>query len=61
MISDKHGHFTFDFPASRVDEDLRSHRAWFDYQFIGLNRAAAAVGRSAKIVKQITYTIDCSD
>ena len=49
------------FPASRVDADLRSHRAWFDYQFVGVNKVADAVGRSAKIAKQVTYTIDCAD
>jgi hypothetical protein len=61
MTSDKHGNFTLDFASSRVDPDLRSHRAWFDYQFVGLNKQNDAVGRSAKIVKQITYAIDCAD
>jgi hypothetical protein len=61
MISDKQGNFTIDFPASRVDPDLRSHRAWFDYQFVGVNKYGDAVGRSARIVKQVTYTIDCTD
>ena len=35
MESDKHGNFTMAFPASHVDPDVRSHRAWFDYQFVG--------------------------
>ena len=61
MESDKHGNFTMAFPASRVDQDLRSHRAWFDYQFVAVNKVADAVGRSAKIAKQVTYTIDCDD
>jgi hypothetical protein len=61
MVSDKHGNYTLDFPSSRVAADLRSHRAWFDYQFVGTNKVGDAVGRSAKISKQITYTIDCSD
>lgn len=61
MTSDKHGNFTIDFASSRVDPDLRSHRAWFDYQFVGLNKQGEALGRSARIVKQITYTIDCTD
>ena len=61
MESDNQGNFTIAFPASRVDPDLRSHRAWFDYQFVGVNKLGDAVGRSAKIVKQVTYTIDCSD
>jgi hypothetical protein len=61
MESDKHGNFTIAFPASRVDPDTRSHRAWFDYQFIGVNKVGDVVGRSAKLAKQITYTIDCDD
>ena len=61
MESDKQGNFTIAFPASRVDPDIRSHKAWFDYQFVGVNKTADAVGRSAKIAKQVTYTIDCTD
>jgi len=61
MESDKHGNFTIAFPASRVDEDVRSHRAWFDYQFVGVNKTGDVVGRSAKLAKQVTYTIDCDD
>jgi hypothetical protein len=61
MLSDKHGNFTLDFAAARVDPDLRSHRAWFDYQFVGVNAQGDAVGRSARISQQVTYTIDCSD
>lgn len=61
LESDKQGNFTVAFPASRVDPDLRSHRAWFDYQFVGINKMGDAVGRTAKIAKQVTYTIDCSD
>jgi hypothetical protein len=60
MKSDKNGNFTIDFSSTRVDPDLRSHKAWFDYQFVGINKLGDAVGRSAKISKQITYTIDCS-
>lgn len=61
METDKHGNFTMTFPASRVDADLRSHRSWFDYQFVAVNKLADALGRSAKIAKQVTYTIDCTD
>ncbi len=61
MQSDKNGNFTNTLNASVVDPDLRSHRAWFDYQFIGLNKYGDVVGRSARISQQITYTIDCGD
>ncbi len=61
MTSDKNGNFTVDFAAATVSPDLRSHKAWFDYEFVGISKLGDAVGRSAKIVQQITYTIDCSD
>jgi hypothetical protein len=61
MESDKQGNFTIAFPASRVDADIRSHRAWFDYQFVAVNKTGDVVGRSAKLAKQVTYTIDCED
>jgi hypothetical protein len=61
MVTDKHGNFTLDFKSLSVDPDLRSHKAWFDYEFVGINKGGSAIGRSAKIVKQITYTIDCTD
>ena len=59
MTSDQNGNFTMDFAASSVNPDLRSQKAWFDYQFVAINRAGAVAGRSAKIVKQIAYTADC--
>jgi hypothetical protein len=61
MQTDKQGNFTLDFKSSSVDPDLRSHKAWLDYEFVGLNKLGNAVGRSSKIVKQITFTTDCSD
>jgi hypothetical protein len=61
LESDKQGNFTIAFPAARVDQDLRSHRAWFDYQFVAVNKTGDVVGRSAKLAKQVTFTIDCED
>ena len=61
MVSDKRGNFTVDFKSLQVDPDLRSHKAWFDYEFVGINHLGAAIGRSGKVVKQITYFIDCTD
>jgi hypothetical protein len=61
MKSDKNGNFTVDFQAATVSADLRSHRAWLDYQFVGLNKVGDATGRSLRIVQQITYKIECTD
>jgi hypothetical protein len=61
MQTDKRGNFTLDFKSLSVDPDLRSHKAWFDYQFVGINHLGAAIGRSLRISQQITYTIDCTD
>jgi hypothetical protein len=55
MSADQNGNFTMDFPATRVDPDLRSTNAWLDYQFVGLDRTGQILGRSAKIVKQVTF------
>ncbi len=59
MISDNAGNFTFDFKAGMIPSDLRSRRAWFDYQFVGLNSTPRVIGRSALILQQITFTPTC--
>jgi hypothetical protein len=59
MESDKQGNFTIAFRPPR-DEDVRSHRAWFDYQFVGVNKRGRG-WTDAKLAKQVTYTIDCDD
>jgi len=59
MTPDQSGNFTMNFASSMVDPDLRSHKAWLDYQFVGLSKVGVVLGRSAKIVKQITFTLDC--
>ncbi len=61
MKSDKNGNFTVDFQAATVSADLRSHKAWLDYEFVGINKLGDAVGRSLKISQQITYKIECTD
>jgi hypothetical protein len=61
MQTDKQGNFTIDFTAASVKPDLRSHRAWMDYEFIGINKIGDTVGRTVIIAKQITYKIDCTD
>ena len=59
MTSDQNGNFTMDFPASSINSDLRTPKAWFDYQFVAVSKTGAVAGRSAKIIKQITFTMDC--
>jgi hypothetical protein len=61
MVSDKNGNFTLAFSAATVTPDSRSHKAWFDYQFVGINKLGDSVGRTAKISQQVTYKIDCTD
>jgi hypothetical protein len=61
MVSDKNGNFTLDFSAVTVSPDFRSHKAWFDYEFVGINKYGDAVGRSEKISQQVTYKMDCTD
>jgi hypothetical protein len=54
MVSDNAGNFTFDFQAHFIPSDLRFRKAWFDYQFVALNKMGQVIGRSATIVKQVT-------
>jgi hypothetical protein len=61
MVSDKNGNFTLDFLSTTVSPDYRTHKGWFDYEFIGINKYGDAVGRSLQINQQITYKIDCTD
>jgi len=53
------GTFAVTFSGEDIHPDLRKALAWFDFQFIGLNKQGQAVGRTEKIVQLVTYTIDC--
>ena len=59
MKGDNNGHFTLVFNVADLDEDLRYANGWFEYQVVGLNKGNAIVGRSDKVVKQVTFTIAC--
>ena len=61
MVSDKNGNFTLNFSSATVSPDFRSHKAWFDYEFVGINKYGDRVGGTGKITQQITYKIDCGD
>jgi hypothetical protein len=59
MVGDKKGNFTLTFSALDIKDDLRLANGWFDYQFVGVNKFGDVVGRSDKIVKEVTFTLDC--
>ena len=59
MIQDASGNFTRLFSGEDVNVNFRKPNAWFDYQFIGLSRSGGVVGRSEKIIQQVSYTFDC--
>lgn len=59
MHSDNSGNFMLDFKASMIPSDLRTRPAWVDYQFVGLNRSLQVIGRSARILQQVTFTPNC--
>ncbi len=59
MLPDANGNFALVFSGENVNANFRKPNAWFDYQFIGLSRSGGVVGRSEKIVQQVTYTLDC--
>lgn len=59
MKGDGKGNFSIVFGGDDVDENLRLDKAWLDVQFIGLNKGGAAVDRTQKIERMITYYKDC--
>ena len=58
MIAEADGNFSIVFSGEDVNVNFRKPNAWFDYQFIGSSQSGV-VGRSEKIVQQVTYTFDC--
>ena len=59
MVPGNGGNFTFDFKSSLIPRDLRTAPAWLDYQFVALNSQLQVIGRSARILQQITFTPNC--
>lgn len=60
MQTDNNGNFTLTFQVMDIHPDLRYYeKAWLDFQLVGLNKQNDVVGRSQKIVKQITYIKEC--
>jgi hypothetical protein len=59
MQATSNGTFSLTISGETIHPDLRKALAWFDFQFVGLNKGGAAVGRTEKIVQIVTYTIDC--
>ncbi len=59
MTSDNAGSFTYDFKATLVPTDMRFSQAWFDYQFVALNKSLKVIGRSATIQQQVTFSVNC--
>jgi hypothetical protein len=59
MLPDANGNFALVFSGENVNANFRKPNAWFDYQFIGMSRSGGVVARSEKIVRQVTYTLDC--
>jgi hypothetical protein len=59
LIQDANGNFNIVFTGDNVNANFRKPNAWFDYQFVGLSKTGGVVGRSEKIVQQVSYTFDC--
>ena len=59
MLQDANGNFALVFAGDRINANFRKPNAWFDYQFVGLSKSGGVVGRSEKIVQQVSYTFDC--
>jgi hypothetical protein len=59
MLPDANGNFALVFSGDNVNANFRKPNAWFDYQFVGLSKSGGVVGRSEKIIQQVSYTFDC--
>jgi hypothetical protein len=59
LLLEANGNFTLVFSGDSVNANFRKPNAWFDYQFVGLSKSGGVVGRSEKIVQQVSYTFDC--
>ena len=59
MLQDANGNFALVFSGDSVNANFRKPNAWFDYQFVGLSNSGGVVGRSEKIIQQVSYTFDC--
>jgi len=53
------GNFSMVFTGEDVHPDVRLDLAWFEFQFIGLNKGGGVVDRTQKIEQLVTYRIDC--
>ena len=53
------GNFSVVFSGEDVHPDLRLDLAWFEFQFVGLNKGGGRVDASQKLEKLVTYRIDC--
>ena len=59
MIPAADGSFSLMFTGEEVNSSFRIPNAWFDFQFVGLDKSLSRVGNSEKIVQQVRYTLDC--
>ena len=59
MKGDGNGNYSLTFTALNVNPDLRYDHGWFEYQLIGLSKTGSVVGRTQKIEKQVTFTLNC--
>jgi hypothetical protein len=59
MVDNGGGNFSIVFSGEDVSENLRLDEAWFDFQFVGLNKGGGVVDRTQKIERLITFAKDC--
>ncbi len=52
-------HFWITINGSDIPPDVRKRQAWFDFEFVGMNKFGEAIGRTEKITDLVSYTIDC--
>lgn len=59
MVDNGGGNFSIVFSGENVNANLRLDEAWFDFQFIGLNKGGGVIDRTQKIERLVTFKKDC--
>jgi hypothetical protein len=59
MVDNGGGNFSIVFSGEDVNENLRLDEAWFDFQFVGLNKGGGVIDRTQKIERLVTFAKDC--
>jgi hypothetical protein len=59
MVTSDGVNFTLLFSATDINSKARYKEAWFEYQFVGMNKYGNDIGRSDKFQQQVEFAVAC--